>query len=234
MVRASRTVASRAPISIGRGGLVPVALFAGLFAALASSIQLPIGVAALLGGIGGTASLLVHEFGHVRAARRLAGIRSAGISLIWLGAATRFEGKYANGREQARVAIAGPQASFAFALALVALCFVPSAPMVRDMLLALALFNVLLGILNLVPAYPLDGHKLVVGLLWSLTGSESKARRILRRIGLGWAACEFPMAAFLLLEKPHLGVLAVVMGLSLLAQKRFARKPLPSSDHARS
>jgi len=197
-------------------------LFAGIFAALASSIQVPIGVAALVGGVGGTVSLLVHELGHVRAARRLAGIRSADVSLIWLGAATRLEGKYESGREQARVAIAGPQASFAFALALVGCCLVPSPLMVKDMLLALALFNVFLGVLNLVPAYPLDGYKLIVGLLWSLTGSESKARRILRRIGFGWAALEFPTAVVLLLEKPHLGVLVFVTALSFLAQKRFA------------
>jgi Zn-dependent protease len=225
MLRTSRAVALRPPITIGRGGLAPVAVFAGLFALFASSIQLPVGVAALLGGIGGTASLLVHELGHVRAARRLAGIRSADVSLIWLGAATRFEGKYANGREQAKVAIAGPQASFVFALALIACCLVPSPLMVKDMLLALALFNVVLGVLNLVPAHPLDGHKLVVGLLWSLTGSESKARRILRRIGFGWAALEFPTAAFLLFEKPHLGVMIVLTAVTFLAQKRFTRKP---------
>jgi Zn-dependent protease len=225
MLRTSRAVALRPPITIGRGGLAPIVIFAGLFAAFAPTIQLPIGIAAVLGGIGGTASLLVHELGHVRAARRLAGIRSADVSLIWLGAATRFEGKYANGREQARVAIAGPQASFVFALVLVACCLVPSPLMVKDMLLALALFNVVLGLLNLIPAYPLDGYKLVVGLLWSLTGSESKARRVLRKIGLGWAALEFPLAAILLVERPPIGILAIVTALSIVAQKRLVRKP---------
>ena len=48
---------------------------------------------------------------------------------------------------------------------------------------------------------------------------------MLRRIGFGWAALEFPSAAVLLVEKPHLGALVVVTGLSFLAQKRFIRKP---------
>ena len=57
----------------------------------------------------------------------------------------------------------GPHASFTFALALVALCFVTAPPAVIDMLFALACFNVLLGSMNLLPAPPLDGYRLLVG-----------------------------------------------------------------------
>jgi Zn-dependent protease len=215
----------RSPVAIGFGGLVPIAFLAGVFAVFASATHIPVALAALLGGIGGTASLLVHELGHVRAARRLSGIRSAKIPLMWAGAATRFEGRYESGREQARVAIAGPQASFGFALSLVALCYIPTPILFKDMLLALALFNVLLGVLNLVPAYPLDGHKIVVGLLWSATGSEGRARRIIRRIGVGWAALEFPSAVALLFARPQVGIVAVVLAASFIVQKRFVRKP---------
>jgi hypothetical protein len=124
--RDSQTVhRSWVPVRIGAGGFAPVLLLAGLFALFGYELGVPVAMAALVGGIGGTASLLIHEFGHVHAARRSAGIQSAAVSLIWLGAATRFEGKYSSGREQARVAIAGPQASFVLALSLVADCFLP-------------------------------------------------------------------------------------------------------------
>ena len=215
----------RVPVTIGPGGLAPVLVLAAVFGAFGAKAGLPVAMAALLGGIGGTASLLVHELGHVRAARRLAGIRSAAVSLIWAGAATRFEGSYANGREQARVAIAGPQASLAFALSLLAAVFLPVPLAVKELLLVLVLFNVAIGLLNLVPAHPLDGHKLAVGLLWCATGSERKARKIIRRIGLGWAAIELPSAAFLLVQKPHLGLALVVMAASLFVQKRLTRNP---------
>jgi Zn-dependent protease len=212
------------PVSIGLGALGPVLLLAALFGAFGAKVGVPIATAALLGGIGGTASLLVHELGHVRAARRSTGIRSAAVSLIWLGAATRFEGKYSSGRDQARVAIAGPRASFVLALSLVAACFLPMPLQVKEAVLLLALFNVAIGVLNLVPAYPLDGHKLAVGLLWSATGSERKARRVLRRIGFGCLALELPSAAVLITARPPLGLAAVVMAVSLFAQKRFVRK----------
>ena len=223
MRRSAKTLSS-VPIRLGRGGLAPVVAFAAVFAALGPKIGLPIGMAALVGGIGGTASLLIHELGHVHVARKLSGVRAASISLIWLGAATRVDGKYLTGREQTRVAIAGPRASFGFALSLVAVCFLPIPVGVKEALLVLALFNLAIVVVNLVPAHPLDGHKLAVGLLWSATGCEKKARRIIRRIGLGAAAFEIPSAVFLLVEKPQIGVAVVVMAASFLAQKRLCRQ----------
>jgi Zn-dependent protease len=213
------------PVSIGPGGLAPVLLLAALFGTVGAKVGVPVAAAALLGGIGGTASLLVHELGHVRAARRSAGIRSVAVSLIWLGAATRFEGRYETGREQARVAIAGPRASFVLALSLAAACFLPIPLQVKDAVLLLALFNVAIGVMNLVPVYPLDGHKLALGLLWCATGSEKKARRFIRRAGLGWAAVELSSAAFLCVQRPHLGLAVVAMAATLLAQKPLIRKP---------
>ena len=172
-------------LTIGPGGFAPIALLAALFGLYGARTGIPVTLAACLGALGGTASLLVHELGHVQAARGLAGIRTVSVSLIWFGAATRLEGKYGSGREQAKVAIAGPRWSFNMAVAFFVLSFLPMPEEYRHAVVLLALFNVAIGLLNLIPVYPLDGHKLVVGLVWSATGSEKRARLILRRIGLG-------------------------------------------------
>ena len=71
----------------------------------------------------------------------------------------------------------------------------------------------------------IDGYKVVVGLLWSLTGSETKARRVLRRIGIGWAVLELPAALLLLVEKPLLGCVVMCAALTMAAQKRFMARP---------
>src|SRR4051794_10065360 len=113
------------PVTIGQGGLAPILILGALFAAVSARAGLPIATATVLGMVGGTASLVAHELGHVRAARKLSGLRPVGVSLIWLGAATRLEGAYASGRDQARVAIAGPRASFGIALALLSFLFLP-------------------------------------------------------------------------------------------------------------
>jgi Zn-dependent protease len=129
----------------------------------------------------------VHELGHVRAALRLDGVRAASVSLVWLGAATRIEGAYATRREQTQVALAGPRASLRLALILAVAAIYLPIPLAPSLLIfGLALFNIALAVLNLVPAYPLDGHKLVVGLLWSATGSEQKARCLMGRVGTAW------------------------------------------------
>jgi Zn-dependent protease len=212
----------RARVRIGPGGLVPVALLALIFAAVGAQTNVPVVAAAFMGGIGGAVSLLVHELGHVRAARKFASIRSAEVSLIWLGALSRFEGTYESGGQQARVAVAGPRASATFGAGLLLLGVLPQMPF-ASVIFALGLLNILLALLNLVPVCPLDGHKLVVGLLWAATGSERKAKRFVHRIGIGWAALELPSVVVLVFAKPQVGVVAAMAAAAFVAQKRFAR-----------
>ena len=221
MLRPLSFVRPVVPVRVSRSAAGLVVALAAVFGALGWQLGMPLLLAVTLGGLGATVSLLFHELGHVRAAARVATVRPTSVSLIWAGAATTLEGRYRTGRDQARVAIGGPQASFTFALALVAVCFLPTSLAVKEPLLLLAFFNVALGLVNLVPAYPLDGYKLVSGLLWSITGSESKARRILRRVGIGWAAVEAPAAVVLLIEKPIVGGIALVGGAAFLVQKRL-------------
>lgn len=212
------------PVTIGQGGLLPVLALGALFAGIGALGGLPIATAAVIGAIGGTASLVAHELGHVRAARKLTGLRPTGVSLIWLGAATRLDGAYASGRDQARVAIAGPRTSFAVALSMIPVLFLPIPVGLRDIVITLAALNVAIGVLSLIPANPLDGYKLISGLLWSALGSEAAARRLIRRLAWGWVAAELVGAGVLLVEKPLLGAMVVAIGASLYGQKLFARR----------
>jgi Zn-dependent protease len=212
------------PVTIGRGGLMPILAFGLLFAAFGARVGLPIAAAAVVGAVGGTASLIIHELGHVRAARKLTGLKPISLSLIWLGAATRLEGAYASGRDQARVAIAGPATSFALAGLITPLLFIPIPGPARGLLLTLVFLNVAIGALSLIPANPLDGYKVVVGVIWSVIGTESAARRLIRRAVKAWMAVEVVGAAYLLAVKPVLGVSALLMAASLYGQKFYARR----------
>jgi Zn-dependent protease len=212
------------PVTIGQGGLAPVLALGFLFAGISVRCGLPVATATVLGAFGGTASLIAHELGHVRAARKLTGVRPTGVSLIWLGAATRLEGAYASGRDQARVAIAGPRMSFGIAFALIPILFLPIPVGLKDIVITLIALNVLLGVLSLIPASPLDGYKLIVGLLWSALGSEARARRLIRRLAMSLIAIEVVGTAVLLVERPFLGAIVVILGASLYGQKLFARR----------
>jgi Zn-dependent protease len=227
---------SPVPIVVGRGSFVPVAMLAALFAVYASAARVDlILAAAALGGIGGAASLLVHELGHVGAARRLKGVRPVAISLLWLGAGTKFEGAYRSGRDQARVALAGPAASFGLALLLLFGALMPLPRPVQYGLFGLALLNVAIALVSLLPVYPLDGHKFVVGLLWRISGSEQRSRHLVRRAGKAWLVAEGLSCLVLAVERPALGGLAVAFGASIYLQKRLsvrgARRRRPRQPH---
>ena len=210
------------PIAVSRGALVPFSVFALVFAAFSGGSQPTVlAAAALLGGIGGVVSLIVHELGHVSIARRLSGVTPKRVSVISLGAAAHFEGSYRNGREQARMALGGPEASFAFALALIVPLFLPAPVWLKLGALALALLNVAIGVLSLLPVHPLDGHKLLVGLVWWLVGSEERARRIIRRVGVALIAIDFSTMVFLLAARPVIGVTAAAVAAVAFAQKRL-------------
>jgi Zn-dependent protease len=140
--------------------------------------------------------------------------------LTWLGASTRLDGRYATGREQARVAIAGPVASFMLAVALVSwAAALPLSRETRALVLLLAGFNAVIAVLNLVPVSPLDGYKLVVGFVWMVRGSEGAARRFVDRVVAGWALVEVLGALVLAFERPVLGLTVAVLAAGMLGQK---------------
>jgi Zn-dependent protease len=210
------------PIVVSRGALVPFGVFAFLFASFSRDSRPSVVVAAaVLGGAGGVVSLIVHELGHISVSRRLSGVTPEKISVMSLGAAAHFDGAYRNGREQARMALGGPEASFAFALSLMIPVLLPAPTWLKVGALALALLNGLIGGLSLVPVHPLDGHKLCVGLLWCAFRSESRARRMIRRIGLGLLAVDASAFVLLLAKRPVLGAMVAALVAVAFAQKRL-------------
>jgi Zn-dependent protease len=211
------------PVTIGNGGFFPVLVFAALFGGISARAGVPVATATVVGAIGGTASLVAHELGHIRAAQKVTGLRPIAVSLIWLGAVTKLEGAYASGRDQARVAIAGPMTSLTIALWMAPVLFMPIPLNLKEIVFALAALNVGLAVLSLIPANPLDGYKLIVGLLWSALGSQAAAHQLVRRAAILWVAVELIGTSILLVERPFLGATVIAIGASLFGQNLFTR-----------
>ena len=219
------------PIVVSRGALVPVVVFALIFMGLSGvSGAGALATVAVVGGLGGVLSLIVHELGHVSVARKLSGVRTEKVAVMSLGAAAHFDGSYRNGREQARMALGGPEASLAFALALGAPIFLPGPLLLKVALLGLALLNVAIAALSLLPFHPLDGHKLIVGLIWWAVGSEKDARRLIKRLGVGLIAVDFTVAVVLMAERPLIGVTVTALAAVALVQKQFVGRLKPPNE----
>ena len=135
------------------------------------------------------ASVLLHELGHTLAARHY-GIRTLEIVMYPIGGVSRPE-RQPEAREELPIALAGPLVNFLIACALAAFVasqqgFVALQKLVEptDANLAerLALGNLLLFLFNLLPAYPMDGGRILRSLL-ALRMPVDRATRIAANAG---------------------------------------------------
>jgi Zn-dependent proteases len=154
---------------------------------LAPGVYWAMGVA---GAIGLFLSIVIHEFFHSVVARRY-GIPMKGITLFIFGGVAEMTEEPPNAKVEFRMAIAGPLASFGIA----AVCYVLALGSARlasvpasAVLAYLALLNVALAIFNLIPAFPLDGGRVLRSLLWARWNNLRRATRVAARIGSGFGA----------------------------------------------
>jgi Zn-dependent protease len=142
-------------------------------------------------------SVILHELGHAIVARR-SGLQVAGIELWALGGITRTSGTTRSPGTQFRIAAAGPLVTLAIGgLACIAGALVASHQQFFDLEVARATHTTPLGVwlkvvaftnlfvlvLNLIPAFPLDGGQIVQALVWQATGDRNKATRATGRVG---------------------------------------------------
>ncbi|MBI3928214.1 MAG: site-2 protease family protein [Armatimonadetes bacterium] len=125
--------------------------------------------------------IVLHELGHALMARRF-GIATREIVLLPIGGLARLEKMPEQPRQELLVALAGPAVNLVLALvALAALQLpLPEGPM----LLAGSAFtvNVMIGLFNLLPAFPMDGGRVLRALL-STRMSSARATRYAAEVG---------------------------------------------------
>ncbi|WP_300019868.1 site-2 protease family protein [uncultured Roseobacter sp.] len=119
------------------------------------------------------ASLLLHELAHSVVARRL-GVPIKGITLFLFGGVAELEAEPRSAAVEFWVALAGPVMSLALALGFWILAqlseTLAAATPVSMVLGYLALINLILALFNLVPAFPLDGGRVLRAYLWHRKG----------------------------------------------------------------
>jgi Zn-dependent protease/CBS domain-containing protein len=129
------------------------------------------------------ACLLVHELAHALMARR-GGVKVAGITLWLFGGVSNLAGEPATARDEALIAGVGPLTSLAVALLAFGLTFATGQwALINAVIWWLALVNVALALFNLVPAFPLDGGRLLSSLFWWRMGSRQRGVHSAVRIG---------------------------------------------------
>lgn len=150
------------------------------------------------GGAGAIAfygCLLAHELAHALVARRK-GVKVAGITLWLFGGVSRLDGEPKSAGAEALIAGVGPLTSVAVALIALTVSLLPFPALVADLFGWLFFVNIALALFNLVPAFPLDGGRLLSSFFWWRSGSRQRGVHSAVRIGRVFAYLMIAIGVF--------------------------------------
>jgi len=184
--------------------LLTWSLAAGLFPARHPDLSAPTYWAmGIVGTIALFLSVVLHELSHSLVARRH-GVEMRGITLFLFGGVAQMGSEPETPRAEFLIAIAGPIASVViggvfFLVGMVSAAV--SAPIpVTGVLTYVGLVNMILAVFNLVPAFPLDGGRVLRAALWHFKHDLRQATRIASQIGSGFGMVLIVLGAMSLLD----------------------------------
>ncbi len=142
-------------------------------------------------------SVLIHELSHSIVAKSY-GIRVKQIMLFIFGGVSDIEEEPKEFKKEFKMAIAGPAISLALSAFFAIFWWITTVLitasfddfsktvliMTNGILFYTSILNLILGIFNLVPAFPMDGGRILRSLLFSRNKNYDKSTRIAVRIGV--------------------------------------------------
>ncbi|MEH6549417.1 MAG: site-2 protease family protein [Pseudomonadales bacterium] len=165
--------------------------------------------------------VVLHEYGHALTARKY-GIRTRNITLYPIGGVASLEGMPDDPWQEIKVALAGPAVNLVIAIILyIGFVVFSRAPESEEIDLVTGSFwyrlmvvNIILGVFNLLPAFPMDGGRVVRALL-SLRMDKAKATAIAASIG---QSISYVLAFLGFMYNPFLLVIAVFIWIAAAAE----------------
>jgi stage IV sporulation protein FB len=146
------------------------------------------------------ACVLLHEFGHIWAARRY-GIRTPDVTLLPIGGVAALERMPEKPSQEIFVALAGPAVNLVIALVLATVLGLrfdadqmSLSTLQSSFLAQIAIANIALLLFNLIPAFPMDGGRVLRALLamrLGYAGGTMVAARIGQAVAIGFAILGF-------------------------------------------
>jgi Zn-dependent protease/predicted transcriptional regulator len=141
---------------------------------------------AIVAAVAFLACLLAHELAHALVARSR-GMQVEGITLWMFGGVSRLRSEAPDAPTERRMALAGPVASLALGVGFVALALLLGVAGAPDVAVAaaswLGVMNGMLAVFNLLPAFPLDGGRVLRAAIWRRTGDLRLATAVATRYG---------------------------------------------------
>jgi Zn-dependent protease len=153
-------------------------------------------------------SLLLHELAHALTARSF-GIKVPTVTLFLFGGVPELGEDPKTPCQDFWIALAGPVMSAALASGFWALAVIADAikapPALQMVLACLAVINLVLALLNMLPAFPLDGGRALRAMLWARTGDLMSATLTAARFGQAFGFGLIAIGVMALFSGVHLG-----------------------------
>jgi Zn-dependent protease len=190
------------------------------------SIEPPVAWAVgLIGSLGFLLTVIAHELAHAVVARR-DGATARVLVVHFIGSPAPIDVIATSPRAEAAIAVAGPLTSLVIGSVLVGVAVASVsagswvAP-ISDVFMIIGVLDLLLAGVSVVPAFPLDGARLVRAAAWARTGDQRTGTRIAGLVGklAGRGAMIFGLAIILTGETLD-GIMFGLVGWFLMASAR--------------
>jgi Zn-dependent protease/8-oxo-dGTP pyrophosphatase MutT (NUDIX family) len=170
------------------------------------------------------ASLLAHELAHSVVAV-LRGIPVHRITFFLFGGMAQTSQDSRSPGEEFGIAVAGPVMSFLLAALFIALWWVGAGAGWPATVVGtagyLGALNLVLGVFNLLPGFPMDGGRILRAALWKATGDVTRATRWASRVGVGMALLLMAFGAWRAIRGDVMaGIWLVLIGLFIRTAAR--------------
>lgn len=190
---------------------------------LTGTAYLVLAIVAMLGFFG---SLLLHELSHSVVARSY-GVQIKGITLFIFGGVAELETEVPTAKAELWVALAGPAMSLCLSLGFwissLVIQTVFDITALAVVLSYLATVNLIIAVFNMVPAFPLDGGRVLRAYLWSRHGDVLKATKTAARSGTIFGYTLIILGVMVLFQSAATaGLWYVLIGFFVLAAARSA------------
>jgi Zn-dependent protease len=184
--------------------------------------------------------VVLHELGHSRMAKRF-GIQTRSITLLPIGGVASLERMPEKPREELAVALAGPAVNVIIALLLFLVVplgtyrtFTPeqweqffATPSLDTFLIYLLMANILLVVFNLIPAFPMDGGRVLRALL-GFSFNRARATDIAARLG---QAVSFIFLILGLFFNPFLVIIAIFVFFGAYTENKMVQQDYQLRGH---
>ncbi len=162
----------------------------------------------IVGALGLFFSIIFHEMCHSLVARKY-GMPMKGITLFIFGGVAEMGEEPPTPKAEFMMAMIGPISSIAIGIVFYGIYFVGRqngwSESINGVVQYLAFINGLLAAFNLIPAFPLDGGRVLRSILWGLKKNLRSATRISSRIGSGFGIFLIVLGAFQFLRGNFIG-----------------------------